>query len=107
MSSNGRASLLPSVETRMNTPINLVVIIREVGREVCLFSQPVTLDFVGSEVQPHGPFHEPPDQQGKDEHEPECFDTPWGLEKQGIDKDRILEKGKVVLHRVLVLVDRE
>lgn len=28
----------------MNTPRNLVVIIREVGREVCLFSHPVTFD---------------------------------------------------------------
>ncbi len=65
------------------------------------------LRFGGREVQAHGPFHEPPDQQCKDEHEPEGFDTPRGFEKQGIDKDRILEKSKVVLHGVLVLVDRE
>ena len=32
----------------MYTPMNLVVIIREVGREVCLFSHPVTFDLVAA-----------------------------------------------------------
>jgi hypothetical protein len=42
MFSRGRASLLPRAETRINPPINLVVIIGDVRREVCLFSHPVT-----------------------------------------------------------------
>ncbi len=44
ISSNRRASLLPIDETRMNAPTNLVVIFWEVGREVCVFSSPVSLD---------------------------------------------------------------
>ena len=34
----------------MKTPMNLVVIIREVGSEVCLFSQPVTLDLLAARL---------------------------------------------------------
>jgi len=62
----------------MNTPMNLMVIIREVRREVCLLSTG-DLGYGGSEVGPHGPFHELPDQPCQDEYEPPGFDNAVGI----------------------------
>jgi hypothetical protein len=63
--------------------------------------------FGGSQIDSHGPLHEPPDRQGKDEDESQGFDTSRSFEKQGVDKDRALEERKVILYRVLILVDRK
>ena len=91
----------------MRTPKNLVVIIREVGRDVCRFSHPVTLDLVAARLRRMVLSMSLQNSRARNEHQPQCFDTPRRFEEQCIDKDRVLEERKVVLHRVLILVDRE
>jgi hypothetical protein len=70
---------------------NLVVIIKEVGRLVGRFFQPLISLCVFSQMTTHAALHQPPDEKCNQQNLPEHFYAIWFLQKDTVDDNRVFQ----------------